>query len=129
LMTQVLVNLLDNAVKYSPSASPVEVRARAAGGLLEISVSDRGSGIPGSDLVRIFDKFYRVERPGQVMGTGLGLAISKGIVDAHGGQIWAANRPGGGATFTVALPLAGIPALASPYGQVGAPETSPTGAL
>ena len=66
---------------------------------------DRGIGIPPEDLSRVFDKFYRVQRPGQVTGTGLGLAISKGIIEAHGGRIWASEREGGGTVITFALPL------------------------
>jgi two-component system sensor histidine kinase KdpD len=62
-------------------------------------------GIPPEDLTRIFDKFYRVQRPNNVSGTGLGLAICKGIVDAHGGFISAENRPSGGTTITIALPV------------------------
>ncbi len=105
LMTQVLVNLMDNALKYSSADSEVEVEARVRGGLLEISVSDRGPGIPENDLQKVFDKFYRVHRPEGVSGTGLGLAICKGIVEAHGGLIRAENMEGGGAKFTVMLPL------------------------
>ncbi len=110
LMVQVLVNLLDNALKYSPSDTPIEVAAHAsaaeglAGGTLEIAVADRGFGVPPEDLERIFDKFYRVHRPAGVSGTGLGLAICRGIVEAHRGRIWAENRPGGGTIITVALP-------------------------
>jgi two-component system sensor histidine kinase KdpD len=69
-------------------------------------VADRGVGIPPDDLSRVFDKFYRVQQPGQVSGTGLGLSICKGIVEAHGGRIWAQNREGGGTVITLALPLA-----------------------
>jgi two-component system sensor histidine kinase KdpD len=104
-IVQVLVNLLDNAVKYSPPQSPIDLRARAAGAFLEIEVSDRGWGIPKEDLARVFDKFYRVRRPESIGGTGLGLSICKGIVEAHGGFIGAENRPDGGTTITVALPL------------------------
>jgi two-component system sensor histidine kinase KdpD len=105
LMGQVLVNLLDNALKYSPSDQPIEVQARAAGDKMLLEVRDRGVGIPPDDLKQVFDKFYRVQHPGKPGGTGLGLSICKGIVEAHGGRIWARNRPGGGAVFTVALPL------------------------
>lgn len=105
LMTQVLVNLLDNALKYSPAQAPVEVKAQVVSGHLEIEVTDRGIGIPPDDLQHVFDKFYRVQRPGNVSGTGLGLSIGKGIVEAHGGFIVAENRPGGGTLITVALPL------------------------
>lgn len=104
LMVQVLVNLLDNALKYSPPGSPIEVAARTVDDTLEIMVADRGSGVPPEDLERIFDKFYRVHRPTGIRGTGLGLAICKGIVEAHRGRIWAQNRPGGGLVVTVALP-------------------------
>jgi two-component system sensor histidine kinase KdpD len=104
LIAQVLVNLLDNAVKYSPPGAPVEVVAKVTGNQVEISVADFGPGIPESDLERIFDKFYRVSRPETVSGTGLGLAICRGIVEAHGGHISAANRPGGGTVVTVTLP-------------------------
>jgi len=105
LMTQVLVNLLDNALKYSPTQTPVEVRAQVVSGHLQIEVADRGMGIPPEDLQHVFDKFYRVQRPGHVSGTGLGLSICKGIVEAHGGFIVAESRPGGGTVMTVALPL------------------------
>ncbi len=104
LMVQVLVNLLDNALKYSPPDSPIEVTARGTEGALEIAVADRGVGAPPEDLERIFDKFYRVQRPAGASGTGLGLAICQGIVEAHRGRIWAQNRPGGGLIVTVALP-------------------------
>jgi two-component system sensor histidine kinase KdpD len=70
-----------------------------------LQILDRGAGIPHDDLARIFDKFYRVQRPEGVGGTGLGLSISKGIVDAHGGQIHAYNREGGGTILEVVLPL------------------------
>lgn len=106
LMVQVLVNLLDNALKYSPADTPIEVAARLSDNTLEITVADRGVGVPAEDLERIFDKFYRVQRPAAGSGTGLGLAICKGIVEAHGGRIWAQNRPGGGMVVTVALPCA-----------------------
>jgi two-component system sensor histidine kinase KdpD len=104
-ITQVLVNLLDNALKYSAAATPIEVEAHAAGGHLEVAVADRGIGIPPEDLVRVFDKFYGVQQPGRVSGTGLGLSICKGIVEAHGGFIAAENRVGGGTVITLALPL------------------------
>jgi two-component system sensor histidine kinase KdpD len=107
LVVQVLTNLLDNAAKYSPPGSPIGVRAQIDGEVLQIEVEDRGSGIPPSDLERIFDKFYRVQQPGSVSGTGLGLSICKGIVEAHAGRIWAENRDGGGTRVTLTLPLDG----------------------
>jgi two-component system sensor histidine kinase KdpD len=105
LIERVLVNVIDNGLKYSQPVSPIEIRAHMAGAFVEITVADRGVGIPAEDLTRIFDKFYRVQRPDNVNGTGLGLAISKGIVDAHGGFISAENRPGGGTIITIALPV------------------------
>ncbi len=105
LIVQVLVNLLDNALKYSPPGTPIEVLARVEGGDVIIQVTDRGIGIPPDDLERVFDKFFRVQRPGQVGGTGLGLSICKGIVEAHAGRIWVQNRAGGGTVVAVALPL------------------------
>ena len=105
LVERVLVNVIDNALKYSPPEQPIDVKAHTAGAFLEIEVADRGTGIPPEDLTRIFDKFYRVQRPDNVSGTGLGLSISKGIVEAHGGFISAENRPGGGTIITIALPV------------------------
>jgi two-component system sensor histidine kinase KdpD len=105
LISRVLVNVIDNAIKYSPSEAPIEIRAQAANGYMEIAVADRGPGVPKEDLTRIFDKFYRVQRPDNVTGTGLGLAISKGIVEAHGGFMAAENRPEGGAIIMLALPI------------------------
>ncbi len=106
LVAQALVNLVDNAVKYSPPDEPIEIRAYETGPDVLIEVSDHGPGIPPSDLKHIFDKFYRVQRLSDVTGSGLGLSISQGIVELHGGRIWAASREHG-ATFTIALPAAG----------------------
>jgi two-component system sensor histidine kinase KdpD len=105
LAAQALVNLVDNAVKYSPVDTPIGIRAFPDQGQVVVEVSDKGIGIPPSELERIFDKFYRVQQASDTSGTGLGLSISKGIVELHGGRIWAANRPGGGATFAIALPV------------------------
>lgn len=105
LIVQVLVNLLDNALKYSPAGTPIEVRVRLKDFQVEVDVIDRGRGIPPSDLPHIFDKFYRIQSPEGISGTGLGLSISKGIVEAHGGRIWAENQADGGLVVTLALPL------------------------
>jgi two-component system sensor histidine kinase KdpD len=105
LMVQVLVNVLENAVKYSPEYCSIEVSAELEDDIACIKIADRGEGIPPEDLTRIFDKFYRVQRPENVSGTGLGLSISKGIVEAHGGQIYARTRDGGGTVIIIELPL------------------------
>ena len=104
LIVQVLVNVIDNALKYSPPERPIDIRAWLMEEEVAVQVADRGIGIPPEDLDRVFDKFYRVQRPDNVTGTGLGLSISKGLVEAHGGRIWAENRSGGGAAFTLTLP-------------------------
>ncbi|MCS5697119.1 sensor histidine kinase [Desulfofundulus thermocisternus] len=105
LIEQVLVNLLDNALKYSEPGSEIIISARRENGQLAVAVADRGQHIPEEDLQRIFDKFYRLQSPRLVSGTGLGLAICKGIIEAHGGRIWAANNPAGGVVITFVLPL------------------------
>jgi two-component system sensor histidine kinase KdpD len=107
LVAQVLVCLLDNALKYSPSDEPIEISAAVKGAVISVAVADRGAGFPEGDERRIFDKFYRVEQPGRVSGTGLGLAIAKGIVEALGGEIRAEHRPDGGSVFRFTLPVAG----------------------
>jgi two-component system sensor histidine kinase KdpD len=105
LMTQVLVNILDNSIKYSPPGTDLEIVAQVDGGWLEIRLSDRGRGVPEKDLKRVFDKFYRIPVPEGAGGTGLGLSICKGLVEAHGGRIRAENRAGGGLTMIIRLPL------------------------
>ncbi len=106
LMVQVIVNLLENACKYSPEGSMIDVSASMDDTKISLKVMDHGVGIPTGDLSRVFDKFYRVQRPENVSGTGLGLSISKGIVEAHHGQVRASNREGGGTILEVELPLA-----------------------
>jgi two-component system, OmpR family, sensor histidine kinase KdpD len=108
-MDQVVTNLLENAVRYTAAGSPLEIKAQAVDDHIIVSIADRGPGIPSDDLERIFDKFYRVSgakrKSGSVMGTGLGLAVCRGLVEAHGGHIWAENRVDGGAIFRFTLPL------------------------
>jgi two-component system sensor histidine kinase KdpD len=106
LIVQTLVNIMDNSFKYSPPDSPVEISAQQVGQEIEIEVADRGIGIPPQDLARVFDKFFRVQRPDSVVGTGLGLSICKGFVEAHGGRIWAENHPSGGTIIKLTLPMA-----------------------
>lgn len=105
LIEQVLINLLDNALKYSEAASTIRISIRQQGKQLEVVVANRGHSIPETDLSKVFDKFYRLSSPLQVSGTGLGLAICKGLIEAHGGDIWAENNKLGGVTITFTLPL------------------------
>lgn len=112
-ISQVLANLLSNALKYSPQASPVTLTIARVGEEAVIRVRDHGQGIPPEELPRIFDRFYRVPgiqvQVGSGVGLGLGLYISCEIVERHGGRIWAESKQGEGSTFSVALPLA-VPA-------------------
>ena len=102
---QMLANLLDNAIKYTPDNGQVTVTARGDDGLILLTITDSGMGIPPADQPYIFDKFYRASNSRQeYAGTGLGLSIVKSIVENHDGRIWLDSRPGEGTTFTVVLP-------------------------
>lgn len=105
LIAQVLTNLVDNAAKYTPADTPIEVGAERTQDGVAITVTDHGPGVPEEDLERVFDKFQRVTRANGASGTGLGLAISRGIVEAHGGRISARLRGGGGLVLRFTLPL------------------------
>jgi len=111
LIEQVLINLIDNALKYTPAESPIEVTAEDSGGAVLIEVADRGPGLPPGEERRIFEKFHRAEAGPTVRGAGLGLAICRGIVHAHGGRIWAENRAGGGVTVRFTLPVKEAPPI------------------
>jgi two-component system, OmpR family, sensor histidine kinase KdpD len=104
LLEQVVLNLLDNAAKCAPPSSLIELSASAGDREVVVEIADRGQGIPLGEEVRIFDKFYRA-KPDREGGVGLGLTICRGIIEAHGGRIWAENRSGGGAVFRFAIPL------------------------
>ena len=105
-LSEVLQNLLDNAVLYTPSGGQIEVKARSNGREVIFTVTDTGIGIPESDLGRIFERFYRVDaaRSREAGGTGLGLAIARHIVDAHGGRIWVESAVGQGSRFHFSIP-------------------------
>jgi two-component system sensor histidine kinase KdpD len=105
LMEQLLVNLLENAVKYTPSGSPITVVAGVEGTGVVLEVLDRGPGIPKGDSGHIFEKFYRSKQAGMPSGVGLGLAICKAVAEVHGGSIKAGNRDGGGTVISVTIPL------------------------
>jgi two-component system phosphate regulon sensor histidine kinase PhoR len=107
---EVLQNLLDNAVQYTPPGGRITVRAAVADNQVAIAVTDSGIGIPRADQQRIFERFYRVDaaRSREVGGTGLGLSIAKHLVEAHGGRISVESEVGRGSTFTVFLPAAPV---------------------
>ena len=108
LIGQALVNLLDNAAKFSPSAAPIMIRATQGVGELRLSVQDQGPGVALEELGHIFDKFFRGSTALGSGGTGLGLSICRGIVEAHGGRIWAENVLEGGLLVTFSIPVDGI---------------------
>lgn len=112
LIEQVLINLLDNAIKYTPEGTPIELSASVEEGGLVIELADRGTGIPPGEEEKIFEKFVRGAAAGG--GIGLGLTICHAIITAHGGHIRAKNRPGGGAVFRFTLPLKEQPPLPEP---------------
>ncbi len=105
LVEQLLTNLIENAIKWTPAETEVELSARVVGGDLQIEVADRGPGFAAGEEQRIFEKFYRSLASQRRAGVGLGLPICRAIAILHGGKIWAENRPGGGAMFRFTLPL------------------------
>ncbi len=109
LIEQVLINLLENSAKYASRGTAIEIAAHRDGASVVVDVSDRGPGLPPETLEKIFEKFYRLPREREGSGAGLGLAICRGIVEAHGGRIWAENREGGGAAFRFTIPIDGTP--------------------
>lgn len=103
---QVLSNLVENAAKYAPAGTPIDVTARRIGDAIEIEVADRGPGVPADAVPRLFEPFFRVRHSGAPTGLGLGLAVAKGLVQAHGGRISVRGREGGGSRFGFTLPTA-----------------------
>jgi signal transduction histidine kinase len=108
-LAQVLHNLVENAMKYSPQGGTVTITASGADDAVLIMVTDQGTGIPRHQWTKIFEPYHRAETTGQISGTGLGLAICKGIVEAHSGRIWVESTPGVGSTFSFTLPAAHVP--------------------
>ncbi len=127
LLERVLINLLDNALKYSPGDRPITLKAHRSRGEVVVEVADHGPGLPPGAEARVFDKFYQAA-PGTHRGVGLGLSICRSIVEMHGGRMEAANRPEGGAVFRFTLPL-GKDAPADngemPHPQGQAPHETP----
>lgn len=107
-LAQLVANLVDNALRFTPAGGVVGLSLRQLEGRAVLSVSDTGPGIPEADLPRVFDRFYRGRSADRGGGSGLGLAIARVIARAHGGDVEAANRPGGGAVFTVRLPASDV---------------------
>lgn len=111
LLERLLVNLLENAVKYSPAGSTITLSASHDAQSISVQVADQGRGLPDVDPARLFDAFSRGERESVIAGAGLGLAICRTIADVHHGQLTAANHPQGGAVFSLSLPLHAQPSL------------------
>ncbi len=107
LMEQVLSNLMENALRHTPTGTPVEITVTPQKSAVMIEIADRGPGIPAHEEEAIFRKFTRGTNT--QMGAGIGLSICRVIVEAHGGRIWAENRPGGGAAFKFVIPVEGTP--------------------
>jgi len=117
----VLTNLIDNALKYTPAGTPIEIGATTDPDGLRICLADRGPGLGSSEEQRVFEKFYRARPEGGPGGVGLGLTICRAVVEAHGGRIWAENRPEGGARFCFVLPQSGEPPVVQPETLTTAP--------
>jgi two-component system sensor histidine kinase KdpD len=105
MIEQVLINLLENAIRYTPTQTTLEINAEFSKGQVEISIADHGPGIPKGMEERLFEKFYQAHQEAPQSGVGLGLAICRAIVEVHGGRIFAHNRAEGGAVFTLVLPI------------------------
>jgi len=125
---QVLTNLVENAIKYTPPQTPIEISARQVDDVVEVAVADRGPGVAQQHLPRLFDTFYRVNATSRPHSTGLGLSIARGMVHAHGGRIIASSAPGEGLCVTFTLPLAQGVQGVHPAGGLGvSPNSSPHG--
>jgi two-component system sensor histidine kinase KdpD len=116
LIEQVLINLLENALRYTPDGSPLEITVEMTPFAVELFVSDRGPGIPKGMEAKLFEKFYRVRNEAAQSGVGLGLAICRAIVEVHGGTIRAHNRASGGAIFSFMIPVDQQPTVMDPDG-------------
>jgi two-component system phosphate regulon sensor histidine kinase PhoR len=110
-ISQVLTNLISNAIKYTQPGGQISVRAKPHQNMVLIEVEDTGAGIPAKDLPRIFERFYKADRARTSGGTGLGLAIARHLVKVHGGEIWVKSKEKKGSTFYFTLPLAGVSSL------------------
>ncbi|MBX3263213.1 MAG: PAS domain-containing protein [Labilithrix sp.] len=120
-IVQALGNLVGNALKFTPPGAGIDIEARRRGGELAVSVRDGGPGLDETVLEHVFDRYWQAESENTKHGLGLGLAIVKGIVEAHGGRVWAESPRGGGATFTFTVPLEEQTAAAPPHGDTCGP--------
>jgi two-component system sensor histidine kinase KdpD len=123
LLEQVFVNLLENAAKYTPADTSIEISAQRLPGRIAVEIADGGPGIPAGEEAKLFDKFYRLQREAAQSGVGLGLAICKAIITAHGGRISATNRAQGGAVFRFELPAGDAPPIEAEQ-AIAAPKQS-----
>jgi two-component system sensor histidine kinase KdpD len=119
IMERVIANLVGNALRYSPAASPPLVTARAVGDRVQLCVIDHGTGIPEADRKRVFLPFQRLGYPGDRTGVGLGLVVSRGLAEAMGGTVEPEETPGGGLTMVVSLPAAPARPTAEPVAPAG----------
>jgi two-component system, OmpR family, sensor histidine kinase KdpD len=119
LVEQLFLNLLENAAKYTPPGSEIEIRAAREGGTILVEVADHGPGLPPGEEERVFERFHRGAHA-TVRGVGLGLPIARAIAQAHGGRLAASNRPGGGAVFRLTLPVPAEPPPAAADAPGGA---------
>jgi len=107
-LKKVVINLLENAAKYSKGGTPIKISAMKTGEVVLVSVADRGIGIDAPEQELVFERFYRARSQSETTtGTGMGLAISRSIVEAHGGEIHVTSQPGFGSVFTFSIPLVG----------------------
>ena len=109
LYAQAVTNVLENALHYSPAGTAVELTARLEAGALVLEIRDHGQGLPPGSEAQLFEKFWRGDTRRSRSGAGLGLTIARGIAEAPGGTLTAANHPRGGAVFRLSVPLAGEP--------------------
>jgi two-component system sensor histidine kinase KdpD len=105
LIEQVLLNLLENSLRYTPAGTPIEISAWRTDRTVVVKIADSGEGLPAGTEQRVFERFYRGTSASGTAGMGLGLTICRGVVTAHGGRIWTENEPQGGAAFYFSLPL------------------------
>jgi two-component system sensor histidine kinase KdpD len=124
LIEQVLINILENAIKHTPQSTPIEIAAWTTDDAVVTEVADEGPGLPPGEERRVFDHFYRSRTLPGVTGLGLGLTICRGIVRAHGGRIWAENHQPHGASFRFSLPREQQPAMTDQEHEIGKPAST-----